>query len=64
MLMLLRDCVNGACGTIIKVVYDAADAKFVCEGQTVPPVYLIVDFPKFRGFKGDNTNFIFIHHPT
>ena len=56
--------VNGASGTIIKVVYDAADAKFVCEGQTVPPAYLIVDFPEFRGYKGDNTNFTFTHHPT
>ena len=56
--------VNGASGTIIKVVYDAADAKFVCEGQAVPPAYLIVDFPEFRGYKGDNTNFTFTHHPT
>ena len=56
--------VNGANGTIIRVVYDAADAKFVSEGQTVPPAYLIVDFSEFRGFKGDNTNFTFTHHPT
>ena len=56
--------VNGASGTIIKIVYDAADAKFVCEGHTVPPAYLIVDFPEFRGFKGDNTNYTFTHHST
>ena len=43
--------INGACGTIIKVVYDTADAKFLSKGQTNPPAYAIVDFPESEALK-------------
>ena len=56
--------VNGAIGTVVKVIYDTADVKFLLEGKHPPPYYLIVDFPEFRGFNGDKDNFTFLYHPT
>jgi hypothetical protein len=56
--------VNGAIGTVVRVVYDNSDVKYVAEGKDVPPAYLIVDFPAFRGFNGDNSNYPFVRHPT
>ena len=51
--------VNGAIGTVVKVIYDTANVKFLLEGKYPPPYYLIVDFPEFRGFNGDKDNFTF-----
>jgi hypothetical protein len=58
--------VNSAAGTVVSVVYDAADAKHLLAGKHPPPYAVIVDFPDFTGFKGDQVAYVhpFANHPT
>jgi len=47
--------VTSQCGTVVKVIYDNADAESLIAGQHVVPYCIIVSFTAFQGFlaKGD-----------
>lgn len=56
--------VNAAVGTVVEVVYDAADAKHLVAKKHPPPYAVIVDFPDFTGFKDVPEAHPFPKHPT
>lgn len=56
--------VNGAIGTVVKIIYNESDAKLLMDNEKPAPCYLIVDFPDFRGFQGNKDNVTFVYHST
>jgi hypothetical protein len=56
--------VNSSTGTVVEVLYDAADAKHLAEGKHPPPYVVVVDFPDFTGFKDCDEPHPFPNHPT